>query len=476
MMVASETRSQGRLEKYWTTGLVGAGLIAASLLAFRFPFPALICVLAVIGLAVAVRSPSYVLFLYAGTSILFFQASLASGVAISAPFAAGALFVVATVLHVLVTRSPGRLHSFLPGALLVLAIALTFNALAKIEWTRSHPRGLITLWALCAATFCVPQVLRDPKSAWRLGTVLVLGATAISLVGVYESATGQYNLFGFFSGSPEGRAYGLADPNYTAAMLVTLFPFLVAHFVCAGSALARALAVWGIALSLVALAATASRGGMVGLVVTILAILLLVSPKRGTESSDHQFPRIRAWIPRRMVLIPVLAVCFGVAVSFAPGLLWERLSTLQDWSHPEEVQGSRVGLWFDYVERWRESPWWGHGPGYLDPALIGQSTQFPHNTPLEVLVEVGLIGFVPFLLLNGVAFAEALKARKRFGQRGEYRLSTLSGAVAASLIGFHSTAFFLTSFAHKELWLLLGFAAALHSLSWRQDASLTGSL
>jgi O-antigen ligase len=475
MIVASEMRSRGRPGGYWTTGLVGAGLIAASVLGFKFPIPVLVSVLAVIGLVAAVRFPSYVLFLYAGTSILLLEVPLASGSKISASSAAGALFMVATVLHVLVTGSLGRLHSLLPRALLLLATVVALNALVKAEWIISHPHGTIALWALCASAFCVPQVVRDPGSAWKLGTVLVLGATAISLVALYESATGQYNLFGVFSSYDNGRAYGVADPNYTAALLVTLFPLLVAQFVCAGSPRAGALAVLGIVLSLVAIAMTASRGGIVGLVVTVLAVLLWVFPKRATKSSGHESPRIRAWIPRRIVLVSVLAVCFGVAVCFAPSVFWVRLSTLQDWSHPEEVKESRVELWSDYVEKWRESPWWGYGPGYLESYAVGQSKQVPHNTPVEALVEVGLIGFAPFLLLNGVAFAEALKARKRFAQSGEPKLCTLSGAVAASLIGFHSTAFFLSAFSHKELWLLLGFSAALHSLSWRQNASLTGS-
>lgn len=471
MMAPPETRIQRKPERHWAALLAGVGLTAASALAFGFPVPVLISILGVIGLVSAVRFPSYALFLYAVTAVLFFQAPLPSGTGMSVAFASGALFLVATVLHLVVTGLPGRLHSLLPRALLLLATVLLLNGLVNIDWVRSRPHGIATLWALCATTYCVPLVVRHPKSAWKLGTVLVLGAIAISLVAVYESATGQYNPFGLFPSSPEGRAYGLADPNYTAALLVTLLPFLVAHLVCGGSTLAKALAVLGIAFSLVAIEMTASRGGVVGLVVTVLAVLLWVSPKRDREGPERQFSRLRGWIAPRKVLIPVLLLCLGVAVSFAPRLLWERLATLQDWSHPEDVKESRVQLWSDYVERWLESPWWGHGPGYFDPDLVGQSTQFPHNTPLEALLEVGLVGFAPYLLLNGLAFAEAIKARQRFGQRGEYKLSTLSGAVATSLIGFHSTAFFLTSFSHKELWLLVGFAGALHSLSWRMGSA-----
>ena len=117
-------------------------------------------------------------------------------------------------------------------------------------------------------------------------------------------------------------------------------------------------------------------------------------------------------------------------------------------------------IWADYLGQLQESPWWGHGPGYVE-----EKEELYHNTPLQILFECGVVGFISFAVVNGAAFVETTRARKRFAQQGNHDLTILSGATAASLIGFHSTAFFLTSATHKELWFLIGFAAALHHLS-----------
>ena len=179
-----------------------------------------------------------------------------------------------------------------------------------------------------------------------------------------------------------------------------------------------------------------------------------------------------AGIRRRAPIIAFLLFCGVLAVATAPQVFWDRVSTLEDWSHPGDMKESRVGLWTDYVQVWLKSPVWGHGPGWLDPTLIGNSTQFPHNTILQLAIEVGLVGLIPYFIVNLVAFVGALRARRLFAGQGNERLSVLSGAVALSLIGFHTTAFFLSSAGHKELWVLIGMAAALHHLATSPEQPL----
>jgi O-antigen ligase len=151
-------------------------------------------------------------------------------------------------------------------------------------------------------------------------------------------------------------------------------------------------------------------------------------------------------------------VGLGVATWLAPTVLWDRLSSTDNWTDPRKE--ARLRIWDDYFGQLRASPWWGHGPGYVD-----EKEEIYHNSLLQVLFECGVVGFIAFAVVNGAAFVETARARKRFAQQGHHDLAILSGATAASLIGFHSTAFFLTSATHKELWFLIGFAAALHHLS-----------
>jgi len=436
---------------------------AATMLAFRSPVLTLSLVLGIAALLVGVRFPTVTLLLYAGSLILF-QVPLAGegeeGIAV--PTATGAVFLVCSTLYLVTTRSFVRLKSMMPPILLLLAVVILFCALFNAEWVSTHPRGLLTYEIILVTSFLVAQILRDSRWAWRLARVLMAAAVVVSILAVYESWTGHYNPFGLFPTEP-GRAYGLADPNYTAALVVTLLPFLVANFLIQGRVVFRILATLQVALACVAIGMTSSRGGIVGGMATVAAIVAWVCPKRVTQTGREQRPsdngarlRGRPWV------VALLLLALLAATLLAPGLLWERLATLQSWSDPAEVHASRIPVWTAHAKEWLQSPWWGRGPGYIDTR---EMTPYAHNTLLQILLEVGVFGFAGFLVLNGVGFLEALRARHQFARNGEASLSLLSGAAAASLVGFHSTAFFLNSATHKELWLLLGLVSALCHLS-----------
>jgi O-antigen ligase len=335
----------------------------------------------------------------------------------------------------------------------------------NFEWLAVNPRGLITYLALCATVLASAHVLQDRRWFWKATGVLSAGVAVCSVLTVYESLTGQFNALGLFEGSDE-RAYGLADPNYTAALLVTLLPFVIAQLLRAKSLIARVLFLLQLALAYTAIGMTASRGGILGALLTTAFAVAWMPFTKGRGSHDgRSSARALAWLTQRIALISVLFLGIAAAAAVAPTIFWERLSTLEDWSKPDTVHGSRAPIWEYYMNRWRQSPVWGFGPGYVDPAVGLGREDLPHNTPLQVLVETGICGAMGFLLLNGVALWQALKARKQFSQCGERGLSLISGATAVALVGFHSTAFFLTSATHKELWLLLGLATALYCAS-----------
>ena len=447
----------------WWSVLAVIVCAAVTMLAFRSPVPTLSFVFGAAALFIGVRFPMGMLLLYAGSLILF-QVPLAGegedGIAV--PTATGTVFLLSTALYLVTTRSFVRLKSWVPTILLLLAVLFPFCALLNPDWVSAHPRGLLTYEILLVTTFAVAQILHDSKWAWTLGRVLIVAAVLVSMLAVYETWTGHYNPFGLFPTEP-GRAYGLADPNYTAALVVTLLPFLIANFLIRRHVVFGILAALQVALACAAIAMTSSRGGVIGAMTTAVAIIAWVCPKRGTLIGGEEKRSRNAAYPRgRACVVALMLLGLSAAILLAPNILWERLATLEQWSDPTEVHGSRIPLWTIYAEEWLQSPWWGHGPGYLDTR---ETTPYAHNTLLQVLLEVGAFGFAGFVLLNCVGFLEALRARRRFARNGEASLSLLSGAVAASLVGFHSTAFFLNSATHKELWLLLGFASALHHMS-----------
>jgi O-antigen ligase len=453
--VYSEALQGGGLRSHWI--LVFSAFVVVTVMFFSFPVPTFFGLVVPLAVLFGLTFPTCTLFLYAA-SLFLFQVPLFTSLPVAIPTAAGLLFIGAAFLHHFIMRSSLRLRSIVPGLLVMLGIVFLVAALTQPKWLASHPRGIGTYLALCTSAIAVGLVMRRGQTAWVVVKIFVVGTNVISAIAIYETWTGHYNTLGLFEGRDE-RAYGLADPNYSAALLVTLFPLLVALFLCGRSLVIRVWAALSIVLTCLTIAMTASRGGVLGMIITGGATFALVSStQRRTKSSSKVAGMNRRDSPARLRVVVALLLGLGVAAWLAPTVLWDRLSSSDNWTDPRKE--ARLRIWEDYLGQLRESPWWGHGPGYVE-----EKEELYHNTPLQVLFECGVVGFIAFEVVNGAAFVETARARKRFAQQGHDDLAILSGATAASLIGFHSTAFFLTSATHKELWFLIGFAAALHHLS-----------
>jgi O-antigen ligase len=439
--------------------LAGLGLLLATFLAFAFSLPLLVGVSVALGLILAIMFPKWALYLYAA-SLFLFQVPALEGMTISIPTTTGAVFLAVACFHRLRSPEKATSGSRIPLLLGIISVSYVAAAFLNPKWTLTNPRGTCTYLALFATTLAAAYELRNPAQAWRVSWIFCAGSALVSLEAIYEAWTGHYNLLGLFPSHDE-RAYGLADPNFTAAFLVTMLPFMIAVLIRARRLLVKLISVALMALSLVGVAITESRGGVLGCVLTLGASFLFIPFRQHRGLSvDRRASGLLASAWGRAGLLAILLCAMGFAAFMAPPTLWDRISTTEDEEvrHPKE--DDRLQIWADYLERWRESPWVGKGAGYVEERAME-----PHNTPLQNLVEVGVLGLTGFLLLNAFAFWESLSASRRFAVQGLTHLSALSGAVAASLVGFHSTGFFLTSATHKELWFLVGFAAALCHVS-----------
>ena len=89
-----------------------------------------------------------------------------------------------------------------------------------------------------------------------------------------------------------------------------------------------------------------------------------------------------------------------------------------------------------------------------------------HNLFLEISVEYGLLGLIPFVAFIALAFRD-LRCAERWGNN-EYRL--LAICLAAGLIGFLVTGMFVHSRYLKILWLMTGLAAALRRVVLTREA------
>lgn len=194
-----------------------------------------------------------------------------------------------------------------------------------------------------------------------------------------------------------GRIVGfIGEPNQYAAFLVTFIPGLCVLAMHQKGA-ARALAVVGVAASIIALFMTISRGGLVGLIAGgVLGAFFL-----------------RAHISGRKVRSVIVGVFFasalGVIVLFAAGsgdLFVERTVDVSSSGNAFDVTSGRTYIWGSALSKMLEQPaTLLFGYGWEAYRNFPDFYFAPHNSYLKIFFEVGALG----LVLVWIAFISVLR-------------------------------------------------------------------
>jgi hypothetical protein len=166
-----------------------------------------------------------------------------------------------------------------------------------------------------------------------------------------------------------------AEPNYLGSQLVFPFGVAVSLFVSATTTSRRCYAMLCALLVLLGIAGTYSRGSLVALVVFCLLFVLSM--------------------PRKIPLLILFVVTtFCLATYFTDNSFVERLSTIPDQAVNERATG-RYDRYGWAIELWGQSPVWGCGLGAMDV----EKGDAAHNSFLQVLAELGIIGFFLYLFI-----------------------------------------------------------------------------
>ena len=297
---------------------------------------------------------------------------------------------------------PAWRHPMVAAAVL-FSLALLFTLPFSIDPSRSfwsdqsRMMGVVNIWHMIALFLAVGTVWRTRRE-W---TVLLCSSNAvgviIAVIGVKQWWTHDSNF---------RAASLLGNPVFFAAYALLQVFVAVALWRTARGAW-RKVAVASVCLNLVAVFITASRGAWVALFasVAIGSVFLL----------RHFVTK------RRAVIASVLMIILsGVAVA---GIRWVRSPFGSAWvqAHAPYVlyrpfMGSfgndRIALWHIALQGFVQRPWVGWGleqypvvyntfvePNGRDRALQELWYDRSHNQYLDLLVAVGLVGFLPYLLL-----------------------------------------------------------------------------
>ncbi len=260
---------------------------------------------------------------------------------------------------------------------------------------------VVLVFMLLAHSLSSPRLLR------RFTWLIVVAMGYIAARGWIDYASGSNLLQGE---RLQGAVPGLmGNPNDLAMNMVTFLPFAAFAALTPGRTLARLFAAGVTLLMLGTILFAKSRGGFLALAVTGLLIVL-------------QAGRLR----------PGLAAAILVGALVAPPILpqsfWTRVSSIVN---PEDddtgSRGARVTLLQDGWNAFLEHPFTGVGAGQFqnyNPPDRQELWRETHNVELQVLSELGLIGFGVFVWLL-VRSADtlfrtwnALRPRRRKGGAG----------------------------------------------------------
>jgi O-antigen ligase len=369
---------------------------------------------------------------------------------------AGFLLMISWLAHISTRRD--KSESFVtahPQFTFVLVAFLAWAVLSSL-WAEVPSQALDTAsryFQNMILFLIVYTAVRKRKHATWVAWAWLLGATVATVPAMLSPPTYEDDLTVRISGT-------IGDPNELAALLVagTAFAFVLA--VTTKESVMRVVAGSAVVLFLLGIFYTVSRGGLVALGVSLIAACMLSGRWRG-----------------RAVVVASLGLATVVIyfASFAGLDARDRVTTVQGGT-------GRSDLWKIGWRMFEDKPITGIGSGnfpissihyLLEPGAIERdefivsTPKVTHNTYLQILAELGIVGLAMFLGIIGFAISCALKAARWFGRHGDTQMELLSRGMIVALVGILTADFFISEQYGKQLWLMLGLGPALYGVARR---------
>jgi O-antigen ligase len=271
-----------------------------------------------------------------------------------------------------------------------------------------------------------------------------------------------------------GRASASAsyDTNDLAYVLVSILPLALA-FTLTAKTKAKILVNAGVcALLLFTLLLTQSRGGLFGLI-AMLAVMVLIPLKRPQSGKS-----------RNRIVLPVVGlVCVSMLVwAYLPAETRERLSTVlqlgNDYNMDTTNRDSRSAIWKrGFTAALQRPVGYGVNTFQMVDVRMGGKFRAPHNSYLEVLVELGFLGLLLFIrmyLLSWRALQRVRQSLLALAPSEEHDQMLVFGRMLqVALVGNAVSGFFLSMSYSVILWVL--FAAVIACVSLVAATSATAA-
>lgn len=434
-----------------STVLVGGALLAAvavGALSTIEPFYAAALVLG-IGLVLLVATNIQALTLFLVFTMFVESVTLGGSLRIGRLAAVMALLVVALYL---LTRGGVGLRV---NALALLVGAYGAWMLGSIYWAGDAYYVYDTLlrYSLAIAYMLAFAVLvRTHRQVASILVVLAVGALVfgtIAFVNFAATATDAAGLQG--------------DKNFFASYQVAaLAPALAVGAQLRGPG--RGVMMVAVAAIGVSIVASLSRGGLLALVLVVLATLL--APSRLLFEGVRQ----------KLVYVGALGVAAVIGVLAGSNTFIERVQSIGNAAPTGDRGSGRLDLWAAALQGFRREPVVGLGAGNFQAESLDLLRTTPgvdvgrryvyegrvvHSMYLENLTDLGVIGFAIFMGVLGLTAWYFVRAASRALAAGDVVLARYATAFLLSLFGIAVAGIFLSNQLSKPLWILVGMALAL---------------
>lgn len=379
----------------------------------------------------------------------------------------------------------GRLGELVPGLGSLPLARIAMGICIFVLWRRwkelpklasvSTPLQRTGFALLALALLTTPfSVLPGNSVSFLLQQVPVIAATMIvaaKLAGsdwwyakrIFYTLVVSGALLAFFavSGFNGGRASASTtyDTNDLAYLLVSVLPLALGFAITGKTRVRRAMHAISAGLIALALLLTSSRGGFLGLLAASAVVVLFpIKPpelKNGVSKSRN---RVIA------TLVAILALS-ALVWPFLPDETKHHLSTLLslegDYNMDTSNSQSRSSIWERNFNAALERPiGYGIDSFLFVDAKTGGRYRAPHNSYLQVLVELGFVGLLLFVRLY-------IQSWRALGRARSLLLSSAQSAerdqaivfarmLQATLAGNAVAAFFLSMAYSTALWTVLG--------------------
>ena len=338
---------------------------------------------------------------------------------------------------------------------------LAFSAVSVVSALASgHPgialgacKGLL----LAAALYVTADALPGPADGHRFLSVLLVVVSIAAVVGLLQAVACPGNAPDY--GSPAWlyhrcyRARGFFSIYMTLAGVLSLVLLASLPRLLPGAAISRWSSLpWMV--SLAGLLATYTRGAWMGFAAGVLALLV--------------FTRKGRWLLLGGLIVLALAALAG------PQQLRARFLTMGDPNDPTVRE--RVYMWRSGLTLWRSHPVLGVGPGgvkreyeaYALPEAIKKRTSHVHNTPLQILVERGVLGLAAWLWIWVAFVTKGIGVLRRLAEDAARERALVVGSLAA-IVAFLVAGLSEYNFGDSEVVTV---AWALMALPWVADAKV----